>query len=95
MKSEKKIIAISVVFGLFTWFLDAMLDYVFFYEGSFPDLLIVHVPKHEVYIRLVILLCFVVFGIIVSRIMAERKKAERELVDSDENGAISSSIPLK
>ena len=83
MKSEKKIIAISVVFGLFTWFLDAMLDYVFFYEGSFPDLLIVHVPKHEVYIRLVILLCFVVFGIIVSRIMAERKKAERELVDSE------------
>ncbi|MBW1797679.1 MAG: PAS domain-containing protein, partial [Deltaproteobacteria bacterium] len=83
MKVEKKVIALSIAFGLFIWVVDAVLDFYFFYEGTFWELLIYDVPKHEVYIRLVILASFIIFGIIVASIMAKRKKVEEALRESE------------
>ena len=80
----KKIIALSIAFGLFLWVVDAALDSYLFYEGTFCELLIYDVPRHEVYIRLVILTIIILFGIIFASIMAKRKKAEKELRESEE-----------
>ncbi len=84
MKVEKKIIALSISFGLFVWVVDAVLDFYFFYEGTFWELLIYDVPKHEVYIRSVILASFMIFGILIGSIMVKRKKAEEALQESEE-----------
>lgn len=83
MKVEKKVIALSIAFGLFVCVVDAVLDFYFFYEGTFWDLLIYNVPKHEVYIRSVILASFTIFGIIIASIMAKRKPAEEAPRESE------------
>ena len=78
-RAEYKIIALSVIFGLCVWIIDAVLDYLTFYEGTFLGLLITDVPRHEIYIRLVIFGSFVVFGILISRVIAQRRRSEEEL----------------
>jgi len=40
----------------------------------------VEVPPHEVYIRFLILVCFVVFGIICAKIISKQKKTEEALI---------------
>lgn len=73
------IIAISIVFGLFVWVFDSLLDYFIFYEGSFFDLLIFNVPPHEIYIWGVIMASFIIFGIIVSRILLRLESANKKI----------------
>ena len=84
MKDEKKIIALSIAFGVFFWFIEAALDSYLFYEGKFWDRLIYAVPKHEAFNRLVILAIFILFGIIFAIVMAKRKKTENALRESEE-----------
>jgi signal transduction histidine kinase len=79
MKTEHKIILVSAVFGLGAWVIESVLDYLFYYEGSFYDLLVLDVPSHEIYVRTIILTSYVVFGMIISRLFRMRKKAQELL----------------
>lgn len=72
MKTKYKIILVSAVFGLGAWVIESVLDYLFYYEGTFSDLLILDVPNHEIYIRTIILTSYVVFGMIISRLFGMR-----------------------
>jgi PAS domain S-box-containing protein len=83
MKTKHKIVALSIAFGLSVWVIDAYLDYVVFYEGTFWELLITNMPARELYIRTVILTIFIVFAIIVCNIMAKREKTEQILRESE------------
>lgn len=82
MKVENKIILSSIALGAFTWIVDSGLDYLIFYKGTFTELLLTNVPIHELYIRLLIMACFAVFGVICSRLVANEKKAEQNLSSS-------------
>ena len=79
MKTENRIIVASTLLGLLVWVIDALLDHYIFYEGTFLDLLIFDIPNHEIYIRFVILFTFVIFGIIISKIIIIRKQIEETL----------------
>ena len=79
MKTERKVIAVSVMFGLLVWIVDAVLDYLLFYEGTLLGLLITDVPGHELYIRSFTIASFLVFGIILSRVMAEQVRVEEKI----------------
>jgi len=79
MKTEHEVIAVSVMFGLLVWIIDAVMDYLFFYEGTLLELLITDVPPHEIYIRSLTILFFLIFGIIVLRFITKRKHAEDAL----------------
>ena len=79
MKTETKVIALSIFIGLIVWIIDSVLDYFIFYEGTFLDLLLFDVPNHEIYIRLVVLIIFAIFGIIISKIIIKRKQVEEAL----------------
>ncbi len=79
MKTEHKVIAVSFMFGLLAWIFDAVIDYLFFFKGTLLELLITDVPLHEVYIRLLVMAFFLIFGIIVSRVITERKQAIEEI----------------
>ncbi|MBU0483110.1 MAG: PAS domain-containing protein [Proteobacteria bacterium] len=80
MKINKHLFMMSLLFGISVGVIDACVDYLFFYRGqSFWGLLFFDIPRHEIYIRLFILLCFVAFGLIASRLVASRTRAERSL----------------
>ncbi|MEN8258014.1 MAG: PAS domain-containing protein [Thermodesulfobacteriota bacterium] len=79
MKQQIKIILLSCGLGLFLWLADTLLDYFIFYEGTFFDLLVLAVPNHELYIRSLILTCFIIFGVICARLLAQQQKTEQQL----------------
>ena len=79
MKKETQIIVLSFFFGVLVWVCDSAFDHLFFYEGSFIDLLVLDVPSHEVYFRSQVIIFFTIFGIIISRLFFKRKQAEKAL----------------
>ncbi len=79
MKTEKWIILLSFVFGLVFWFVDGLLDFLFFYEQGFWDVVILRVPGHEIYIRSLGLVFFVTFGLVMARSVGRRGRAEEEV----------------
>ncbi|MCK4958547.1 MAG: hypothetical protein KAT00_04095, partial [Planctomycetes bacterium] len=79
MKIEYKVIAGSIAFGLAVWTVDAAIDYFFFYESTFWELMITDIPKHELYIRLPILAFFTTFGILMSNVIGKLKRTRDEL----------------
>lgn len=84
---SRGILLAAIVFGLFVWVFDALMDYLFFYKGgySFSELLFIKPPPHEIYVRSIILASFIVFGVLVSIHINRRRKAEHELRESREN----------
>lgn len=79
MKRQHKVVALSLFLGLVVWVIDTAVDYLLFYEGSFWDLLILHVPPHELYVRTVTLGLFLAFGLILSRSLARQQAADERL----------------
>jgi len=82
-KFRYKVITVSILFGMAVWVIDATIDYVAFYEGSFFDLLVFHIPSHELYVRSLMVLLFISFGYIVSGLKAKRQKAEKSLAATE------------
>jgi len=77
MRIEYKIITLSILCGLSVWLIDAYVGYKFFNEGTFGDLLFTNAPAHEIYIRTSISGLFIAFGVLASRCIAKRRKAEK------------------
>ena len=81
-KIENHVLLIAFMIGVAVWIADAILDYFIFYEGTFWNLLIFDVPQHEIYIRLVILTSFMIFGSIISKILKNQRKLQEDLYES-------------
>lgn len=82
-KSTRATILIAIGLGLSIWVADAVADYWLFYRGqSFWDLLILDPPPHEIYIRLLILFVFFVFGIVVSRRLRREQRIMTDLTEA-------------
>ena len=79
----KRIILVSILFGLLFWVVDAVLGCYFFSTGTFLDLLLFDVPAHELYIRSVVLVCFLLFGALISGVVSNRGQVERALRESE------------
>ena len=84
MKIEHKVIVVSIAFGLFAWVVDAVWDYLFLNQGTLLGLLITEVPSYELYLRLVVIACFILFSIPLSRVLAEQRRVEEALRESEE-----------
>jgi signal transduction histidine kinase len=78
-KIKYGIIIISIAIGLAFWVSEAVLDRIFFYDETFWRLLINPIPKHEIYLRLVALISFTIYGIVMTKIISRRILAEKEL----------------
>jgi hypothetical protein len=79
MRSERKVIGISVALGLLFWLLDAAVDYTPFYQKSFWDVLIADLPASEIYMRLLMLALVVGFGLLAARLITRHRLAEDAL----------------
>ena len=84
MKTENKIIFLSIFLGLFLGLFDSLLDYFVFYKKPFLDLMLFDVPAAEISMRLIILSICTAFGFVVSRVFLRRRKAEEALHESEE-----------
>jgi hypothetical protein len=82
MKIEHKVIYLSIIFGLLVWITDAVLDYFLFYEGTLLGLLFYDIPSHEIYMRTLIIILFLAFGVLVSRILVKLKQTENYLKEA-------------
>jgi two-component system cell cycle sensor histidine kinase/response regulator CckA len=87
IEDKYKPIILSAVVGLSFWVVQAALDALVFAEGSFLDLLIFDVPGHELYSRLVVLAISIVSGVLISRFLAERRRAEEALRRTEQEKA--------
>ena len=83
MKTEHKIVVISVMLGLLFWVVDALVDGHFFLDKSFWEVLVLDVPPYEIYIRSLGMGFFLVSGLFVSRSLAKRRRAEEALQRSE------------
>jgi PAS domain S-box-containing protein len=72
----------SLIFSIIIWILDSIIDYLFFYNGTFIDLLILEVPPHEVYIRVFIILAIFIFALINSANLIRIKNSNQQLQEN-------------
>lgn len=79
MKTSHKVIGASLVIGLTVWVLDAVQDFLFFYEGSFWDLLIADLPTHEWVIRSFFLASSALLGLILAGLAVKGEEREERL----------------
>jgi len=79
MKKEHLIIISAFFFGILVWIFDSAVDSLLFYKDSFLNLLILEVPKPEIFFRALILISFTIFGIIISRLFSKQRKSEESL----------------
>ena len=84
MKTSDKALALSLLFGLFIWLFDAVLDFFIFPDKTFIGILITDLPAGKVYFRMVALTSFTVFGFIISGLMDRRRLAEEALKQSEQ-----------
>lgn len=76
-------ILLALLAGAAFWVADAVLDYYYFYNEGFWDLLILQVPSHEIYVRLAALLFFVAFGELVIRLKTRLSRVESRVKESE------------
>ncbi len=69
---------LSVVAALSFWVIDAVVDYFVHYDEPFVSLLLLN--RKELAFRLLFSVCFLVFGMIVTRMFDRQKRMENELV---------------
>ncbi|MBD3166260.1 PAS domain S-box protein [bacterium] len=79
MKISQKVPGVSILLGILYWIIDAGLDSMWFYDGSFIDLLIAEIPPHELYVRLFVLFLLTLFGILAGRWLQTRSDARARL----------------
>ncbi|MFC1476040.1 PAS domain S-box protein [Candidatus Zixiibacteriota bacterium] len=83
VKTEHKILALSLILGLFIIVVDSALNALIFDRGSFWQLLLT-VPRHENYNSAILLACFLVFGLIAAHLVTERNRELDSLVANEE-----------
>ncbi len=83
MKIEYKIVGIFIAFGLFIWIMNAL-----FVSSSFPGItfweaLSFDLPAQGMHAVVLIAASVIVFGIVIARLLAQRRRAEEELRESE------------
>lgn len=75
---EHKVIGFAVIAALLFWLLDALVDYSFRYDEPFLDALFLN--KTELSFRLLYSICFLIFGLVMGRVLSRQKHAEEALM---------------
>ena len=78
---DLKIILYSVLAGICLVFFDALVDWIFFFDGTYLDSLILDIPDMEKYTRIIYLMVFLLFGIVMSFQLSKRKKNEKKIIE--------------
>jgi diguanylate cyclase (GGDEF)-like protein/PAS domain S-box-containing protein len=82
VKNEQKIILFSILAGLATWFIDALVDTFIFSRGPFWSVILTG-DTHEFYMRSLFLLNFVLFGVLTAGFMRRRQRLENARITAE------------
>ncbi|MBU0639301.1 MAG: PAS domain S-box protein [Planctomycetes bacterium] len=78
------VVALSALFGLAFWVVDATLDYLLVRQGTWWGLLIADIPPREMYVRLIELAFPLALGMAIALILITRRRAAGALLESEE-----------
>ncbi len=84
MDFDYRVLGLAFGIGIIAWSFEALIDSLFFYDGTFLELMFVGAPTHELYIRLAIFGTIIGFGLIASRMtcqLRERTERVQEIAD--------------
>jgi PAS domain S-box-containing protein len=84
MKFHANTIALALLFGGFIWIVDTFVDYIFFYNMAFWDLLVFNIPGQELFMRLVFFASFLIFGAIMSVVVQRRNELNAMLIENED-----------
>ena len=84
MKREHRIIIYGIAFVLLFWVMDVTLGNSSSHGKSLWELLVADVPEHDLYMRVILLVSVIVFVIVLSRVLAQRRRTEESLRESEE-----------
>jgi hypothetical protein len=76
--SEKYLLILGVSFGISFWFLESFIHSVFFRHGSFIEELLPLSDIHEIWMRTIICVLFIIFGIYTQAVVNKSKALEKE-----------------
>ncbi len=80
MKLSYKIVIFSTLLGILFWLADSILDHLFFFKDKETFIsFVVYKSIHELYIRLFVLVSFIIFGIIIARVVSNYAKVSDSL----------------
>ncbi|MCP4634059.1 MAG: PAS domain-containing protein [candidate division Zixibacteria bacterium] len=82
MRTEYKVIILSVVLALSYHIIDAFTEYFLFHQNSFLEVL-TSITGHEIVSMILTISLFLGFGIIVTEILSRRRQAEAKLRESE------------
>jgi len=83
MRLDYLVITISIICSLIFWIADAVFDYSYYGDhNSFLYILINDVPNHDVHIRSIGIMCFLIFGFFMSRALTRIRKSDLALKES-------------
>jgi diguanylate cyclase (GGDEF)-like protein/PAS domain S-box-containing protein len=83
-RREFRAIAFLLVFGLVIWIVEAVLNYFVTYESELLGPLPRQLQVNTLFLPLVGIICFLGYGLYVSKIVIEIRRAEQELKESEE-----------
>jgi PAS domain S-box-containing protein len=84
MRTELKIILVSLCFGALFWIAHGLLDYLLFYKGNLIDSLLFQTTMHEVTVRITGFLLFTGFGLVMAWVVNKYKKVQVALQESEQ-----------
>jgi len=67
MKSKKQVILFSVILAGASWFVDSLVDYLFYYDQSYLSITFSHVPGSEIFMRLINAGIILSLGLFIAR----------------------------
>jgi PAS domain S-box-containing protein len=85
MKTRHKVIGLTVLLCVLAWVIDGLLDFWIFYaDRPFIDMLVLDVPGHEVYVRIVWMALVLAAGSVLAVHLSRLEKASEALRVSQE-----------
>ena len=84
-KNTTYIVSASILVGLFIWFIDYLVGYLAFYEGSanFLEAMISDISPRDLFGRNISLLICLISGLLISKLLLQRFKGEMALRESE------------
>ena len=83
VETEWRIIAWTMLLAAGFWLAHALLHWRFFYGGRFWDVLITHVPAHDIVVRLIGVGMILVLGVLLAGIQRRQNVIMRDLLHSE------------
>jgi len=83
LKDGQKIIFFSIIGGILTWIIDALVDSLAFAKGSFWTATLIG-DTHELYMRFLFMAILVLFGVLMAGFVGRRKKLEHARIAAEQ-----------